>query len=727
MTTLIHLDFETRSECDIKLGVTKYAMHPSTEVLCMAIGIELNSINVLMGQKYAELTLKQILIQHGHRDDIFFVAHNASFERAICRHVLGVHIPIHRWICTAAMARHFGLPGSLDGAAAALKMPLRKGDNTAMMKLCKPLPESSWVRKNGGSIWHEPPERFIIPDLPDVKGKPHPYHKKFKKYRDEDAALFEQLYAYCKQDVEVERQLFHALPPLPPTERRLWVLDAKINQRGIPVDVELARICDKKSEEYVAEKMKSLPKLTGGAVQTPKQTAAVLSWLHSQGVHLDNLQAQTVQDALTGELPEAAREVLEIRQATAGNAHSKFSKFVQQSGRDGRVRDSDVYYGSHTGRSTSEGAQTKNMMRPEVKDAEQYAEQFKMSDNADRFLDSLDLVQKAYFEKWNIQRKKDGKTFGPEAFYRAVHNSLVRACIEARPGKVLIAEDFSSIEARGTCWLAGAQHILDAYFRGEDLYKRTASWIFGVPEAEIQKDSLQRLLGKKTFLGGGYGIGADKFLKSCLHDGVKIEEELAETCVKKFREMIPEIPALWREFDDALRRVFIENKSTWIRDKVLMERKVFNRVQFMTLLLPSGRVLYYPQAEYKQELKDAKVYGDDGKWTGEWTKKLRWSFSYFGRVQGKGYGRVHTWGGGLTENVVQAFCRDLLCSTLLQVDALNVCDIIMHVYDEIVVEVDEDKAEDVKAEIERIMRAGAPWSAGMPIDCEGWVGKRYKK
>lgn len=717
MTKLFHIDFETGSECDIKLGITKYAMHPSTRIHCMSYALGSDDVTCIQNHG----TMRDILYQYIADEDVFFVAHNASFERGVCTHILGVRIPINRWVCTAAMARHFGLPGSLSGASSALLMTVRKGDTATMMKLSKPLPENSWVRQHGGSAWHETPDRFIIPS-----GLSKPHQRKFEQYREADRALFAELYAYCNQDVEVERELYHRLPPLPPRERRLWALDAKINQRGIPVDLELASVCNRLSEEYVVGKIENLPVLTGGAVQTPKQVKELHTWLATQGLELPDLQAQTVRDALETDLAENVRAVLEIRQATAGNAHSKFSKFIQQAGPDQRVRDSYVFYGSHTGRWTSEGTQTNNIVRPEVKNAEIFAEAFKASKTVEEFRRVVVSDFRNELWTWSREREHDNKPRDFETFYRCVHNALVRPVICAEPGKTLIAIDYSAIEACGACWLAGAQHILDALFRGEKPYKTTASWIFDIPESEIEKGSFQYMLGKKIFLGGQYGIGADTFQSSCAREGLKIESTLAEKCVKRYQEKIPEIPRLWKEIDNAFASAMISDKPTWIRGKVLMSKEVFNGIVTLTLLLPSGRTLYYPQAEYKQTYRMVNEY-EDGVKTGRKIEKLHWSFSYLGRLKNGGYSRVHSWGGEFTNNIVQAFCRDLLANTLIRVDALGICDIIMHVYDEIVVEVDEDKAEEVKTVIEGIMREGAPWATGMPLDCEGWIGKRYRK
>lgn len=712
---ILHLDFETRSACEIKLGHTRYAMHDTTMDLCMAYA-ENDEDTKLAIPGVGNIRPASILTAYLHRG-FYFCAHNAGFEKAICEHVLGVHIPIERWICTAAMSRHFGLPGSLDGAAAALKMEMRKHNSSDLKKLWKPKPANNWIANHGGSWWFEPPERFVIPD-----NLPPPHLRKFNQERDKEAALFEQMYAYCKQDVEVERELHRRLPPLPARERRLWVLDAKINKRGIPVDVELARKGDAQSVEYVAERVKGFSKLTNGEVEKPSQREKLLDWCNRNGADLPNLQKQTVLDALETDLPQNVLDALEVRAATSGNAQSKFAKFALQVGPDHRLRDSFIFYGSHTGRWTSEGVQTNNMMRPEVKKPEFFVENFLEARDVDAFAFSWSPEQSAKYEEWQEGRKKDGKPYDLDTFYRCVRGALVRSTVKAPEGKLLIAMDYSAIEARGAMWAAQDEETLEAFRRNEKLYERTAAAIFNMPEEQIGKDSFQRMMGKKIFLGGQYGIGADKFVVSCQRDGVKnVDDELAETIVKKYRDRYKKIPELWNEIDDGVREAFTTGETVTVAGRFLFKVRRIDGILFFIITLPSGRNLYYPQAQYKQELRKCKVYVD-GKWTGEYEQRLKWSFSYLSRE-----GRKHTWGGGLLENIVQAFCRDLLCTAMLEAEHIDGAGIIMHVYDEIVLEVDEDKAQKAFDELDAIMRAGAPWAEGMPIACEGWIGKRYRK
>lgn len=342
-------DYETRSRANIKLvGGYEYSLHGSTQMLCVAwrYGTKAEILAQLKAGVPAQVWSPAIPSSYGEfiralcDPLVILVAHNAQFEQNITRHVLSkiIHrpelktIPISRWLCTASLARALALPGKLEGACEALKLPIQKDmdGHRLMLKMSKPRKPS----KRNPAVWHQ--------SLDDLK----------------------RLMAYCQTDVDAESWLLLKLKPLIPFERKLWELDQKINLRGFHVDRPLVTTILRMIGEETSLLDQETVALTGGALTTTRKVAAVIKWLKEQDVFFPDFKAQTVKDALREGIVEGrAKRILEIRQGVSKTSTKKYEAFDFRSRSDGRLRDILIYHGAGPGRFTGAGVQPQNLSK----------------------------------------------------------------------------------------------------------------------------------------------------------------------------------------------------------------------------------------------------------------------------------------------------------------------------------------------------------------------------
>jgi len=313
----VHIDFETRSECDIAYGAWAYSVHPSTEVLCTATATDDKDVQCSRGANADLISNLKYFADAGAT----FVAHNAAFEYAICKNVLGIEIPIEQWRCTAALAAYYSLPRALGDAAKALNLSKLKDEEgkKVMLKMSKPVP-------------------------------PRYQEKRGKWYEDEED--FKVLVSYCIDDVETERALENALPPLPEDEQKLWELDQKINLRGLTVDTDLCAAAIKLRDDNYARLTEECKDICG---YEPSQTKKLAEWIGTKSLAKDLIPGLIE----TEEVPYKKR-VLEIRQEFAASSLAKFDAAMNWQV-DGKVRGSLLYHGAKTGRWTGKGVQFQNV------------------------------------------------------------------------------------------------------------------------------------------------------------------------------------------------------------------------------------------------------------------------------------------------------------------------------------------------------------------------------
>lgn len=657
------IDFETRSEADLaKVGAEEYARHPSTEVLCLAYlwaEIDKPSLWVPLGdadEDYCPAGL-ETAIASGFE----FHAFNAAFEIAIWKHVMVARhgwpeILPEQWHCTMARAAYAGLPQSLDKASRALKLPFEKDmeGNRLMLKHCKPRKET----KKNKAKWHE------------------------------DPAERERIYEYCKQDTIVEKAIHDATPEPPLAERTVWLLNQKINERGIGIDRNLCKAALSVYEQHTKRLDDELNELTAGEVERHGQRDRLLSWLADRGVALTDMTAATVKNVLeTWEIPDDARRALEIRKELSLTSIRKYKSLLAWSESDGRAKGVHQYYGAErTGRWAGRGPQLQNIPRGNLAPDELEAA-------ADRVL---------LAELLGNPLDNTGETL----------QSLIRSSIWAENGELRVI-DFASIEARVLAWLADQRDLLALFRDGRDAYVELANKIYGKPSEEITKQ--ERFVGKVATLGLGYGMGDEKFKATIDGFAAKFGFELdmpleeAERIVRIYREANYKIRNFWWDVDNAALDI-VKNGC----DETTVGRLTLDRHgDWMRVQLPSGRRLHYYKPEWA--MREVVIKG-----VPQGRKAPR--VSYLTALRGSPeLVRVESYGAKFVENITQAVSRDLLAESLVRLDRAGY-DVVMHVHDEIVVE-----GADLGEKPDELMNRVPKWAKGVPIATEGFTARRYRK
>lgn len=681
------IDFETRSTVNLtKCGMWAYAEHPTTDILCMGYR-GTTEIEIF---KYPLTNKSGIIIDYIHYwldSGWIFEAHNAEFERAIWYHICHKRwgwpdIPLTKWRCIAAKAAALSLPRSLEKVAKALGLPQQKdmGGRALMLKMCKP-------RKPTKKEKIEWIEKIYSKNLPDGGFKDFTlgaknWHletaeKNMSVLWHEKPEDLERLYRYCKQDVEVEAVVSERLRELNIFEQTIWFLDQKINQRGVQIDTEVIKKAIKIRETYKGKLLSEFKGLTG--LNSPQQVAETLSSLEFDGLKLKDLTKLSVENALKKELPGDIRRILEIRQTLSMSSIAKLDAMLRGTSEDGRAKSILMYHGGHTGRWAGKRIQPQNMPRSTLANVDYFIESIERED-----IDTLTLL-------WDTD------------IYKSL-SSCIRSFIVSRPGYDLICADFSAIEARVNAWLAGEQHVLDAFNNGLDPYKVAASDIYSKGYDDITKD--ERAAGKVADLALGYQGALRAYLKMSATYGVSLPEEQIEAIVKTWRGSHPRIVKFWYAMEAAAIAA-VKSNYTQSWGRLTWGKKD----DWLFCRLPSGRFLAYYQPRvvtkmmpWKKE-KECLVYMGVNSMTKKWEEQT-------------------TYGGKLVENIVQAVARDILAEAIVRVEA-HKYPVVLHVHDEIVAEVPEGFGS--LKEFEDLVAIKPVWVGDCPIDAAGWRGKRYRK
>ena len=700
------IDFETRSVLDVRdVGAWRYAEHPSTEILWLSYKTPGNQTKLWAPPVPFPEELTELAAQEDH----VFEAHNAQFEMAVWLRILheqlGIPMP-KRWADTLAVCAYRSIPLGLDEVGRVLNLSTQKDKRGKylLQQLSKPRKPNKAEKKEFEELGI-PPEKWPV------------------LWR-EDWELLEELGSYCATDTDTEHLLGQTIGDLPLPEYRLWTLDQRINYRGIHVDVEAVEAAIG-IVELLAEQMEGeLVKLTGGAVTGGGQVAKIRDWLDGQGFYMPNLQAETVENALknlsdqvtNGECPpeeiEHIYRVLEIRQTLGSSSIKKLYKFIECLCRDNRIRGLLQYHGAGTGRWSGRLVQPQNFPRGELED---FVERLGLKDAPDGAERTMEILIETI--KLGGQDAIDmlGDLFGSviDALITALRGMFIAA-----PGMKYHVADFSAIEAVVTSWLAGEAWKLDAFRaiqRGEgyngapDMYCATASMVFGKPITSKKEFPKERQVGKVCELAFGYqgGVGAWRnFDKSDRYDDPEVDFFKTQ-----WRDKHPATRDLWYGLENAALDALRLNRRVAYR-YVAFEPVVDDAGKWLTAILPNGRRLWY----YNPRLEDVKM-----PW-GDWKKQV----SYEGRDNKKGgrWGRIRTYGGMLTENVVQAISRDLMAEAMVRVE-LRGYSIILTVHDEIISEDPEDFGS--QEEFEALMSIVPEWAPDCPVAVAGWEGYRYRK
>jgi DNA polymerase len=686
------IDFETRSAASLKeVGPFVYADRAWTQVWVACYAIGEGPVRVWRPGESVPADMAAHV-----RAGLPLIAHNASFERAIWAKIMtprhGWPEPqLEQWHCTASMAAAMALPRKLEEAAKLLGCTFQKdmSGHRLMLQMAKPRSVEDVPCLLCGAVGEEA-------GAANCPCQHDPGYRMMVKWL-EDPENIRRGTEYCIRDVETERELLTKLRPLPEFERSVWLLDQRINERGVRVDVPIVRNAQKIVNDRVTELNAELNDITGGTVSTATQIVKLVLWLRSKGVVLPGtpesgeLGKEEVEALLKGELLEECRRALEIRLEGAKTSTAKLDAYVERTSSDGRMRDNLKYHGAgRTGRWSGQGAQLQNLPRPPA-----------IMKPAD-----IECALKVIEMGWSIGGIG---MLMPVQGLEIIAASL-RPMLIAAPGHDLIAADYNAIDARGTAWLAAAIGMLGVFQRNEDPYLYMACQIYNKEQGSLTKKDhpTERQLGKTAVLGLGYQMGAERFKKTCGKDGVLITDEQAERVKRIYRESNPEIVRLWRELQEAAIRA-VQNPGT-------LMNAANGRLGFVTdgcrlhLRLPSGRLLTYANPRY--ELAETR-FGQS------WTV----TFEGVNSITHK-WERQQAYGGKWCENAVQAICRDLLANAMLNLEAAGY-PIVLSVHDEAVAEVPGEFG--TVQEFEQIMCRLPDWANGFPVKAEGWRAKRFQK
>lgn len=657
MAKNLFIDVETYSSVDIKeSGAYKYIESPDFEILIIGYALDdgpVKIVDLAQGEEMPE-EFEEALLD----PDCVKVAHNAVFERLSFKRI-GYNVPAEQWYCTSVKAAYCGLPLSLDGVSKALNLTDKKLDTgKALIKYfscpCKA------TRVNG------------------MRTRNYPEHapEKWEMYKE-----------YNKYDVLAEREIFKRLEAyiIPDIERKMYVLDQNINDRGILVDMELAESAIAVDNTYTSILTQHAQQLTG--LENPNSPVQIRQWIEkTTGCVVMSLSKETMPDLMKefADYPDVI-ELLNIRKKLSKTSIKKYYAMLNCAMKDHRVRGTFQFYGANrTGRWAGRLLQLQNLSKNHISHIEVPREMIRARD--------WESVEMMYDDVADIL------------------SQLVRTALIASPGKVFSVADFSAIEARVISWLANEKWRMDV-FRGDGkIYEATGAKMFNVPISAITKGSVLRDKSKISELALGYegSLGA---LKRMGGERMGLSDTEMMSLVRKWRSANPAIVDMWKEIDEASKEAVRYQRPV----SCTCRNIIFDcNGEFMTIQLPSGRKLFY----YGPKFKDKKI--------GCSTMPTR-VLCYQGVVQEtKQWGEIDTYGGKLTENIVQAISRDLLGNSMLNLEA-NDYHPVCHIHDEVLCEVPEENAQAYYEEMASIMGTPPEWASDLPLRADGYTTPFYLK
>lgn len=661
----LSIDIETRSSVDIaKAGAYKYAQSPDFQILLFAYQFGEDPVEIIDFTDGE--TLPKELVPALKNPKVIKHAYNAAFEW-YCLNRAGFETPIDQWRCTMAHGLYCGYTAGLDATGKAIGLPQDKQKlaiGKALIRYfcvpCKP------TRSNGNRTWNQPwhdPEKW----------------KLFKEY--------------CRQDVVTEHAILARLKqfPMPEKEQKQWQMDILMNAYGVRVDTELIEgalyIDGISTQELTDEAIR----LTG--LLNPNSATQLVPWLneHSRKQETDpdvfqDIQKTTVAEALEkpGDLPEEVLQMLRIRQQLGKTSIKKYVAMDTAKGEGDRVRGLTQYYGANrTGRWAGRLVQMQNLPRNYIK--------------------TLDYARKVVKAK-NYE--------GLRLLYGNVPDTLsqlIRTAFIPSEGNKFVVADFSAIGARVIAWLAGEQWVNEVFATHGKIYEATASQMFGVPVDRIAKGNPEYALrqkGKVATLALGYQGGTSALIAmGALQMGLT-EEELPDI-VHRWRQANPRIRDLWYAVENAALSVMQTAQPQAIYGLIFaLEGDLVYGQSFLTVKLPSGRKLYYPKPFLKEN-----QFG-----------KLALHYYTVGQ-QSRKWEVASTYGGKMTENIVQAVARDCLAVTLERIAAKHL-QVVFHVHDEVIIDAPMETTVD---EICDLMAEPIPWARGLILKGAGFESSYYMK
>jgi len=542
----VHIDFETRSEVDIRTcGAGRYASSSSTRILCTCYAVDNGPVKGIVGETVPEVFYQAI------REGWDFSAFNAMFEQLIWHYrwpdlVLPWNLKMPRFRCTRALAAAHGLPQSLDRACKALHIGHSKDPEGRRL-----INTYSKPRKDGG---------FNVLEGEDKK----------------------KMLRYCAKDVVLSRRIYQRLPALDEREQAIYDWTVKSNTRGITIDTELAEKAEAISTALQKHGNDELAQLTKGKIHAVSQVQRIKNYIKNEyAIETESLDKETIEELLLRELPDKARRILELRRDLSQTSVQKFKRARMSVCDDGKVRDVLIYHGAFTGRWTSQVVQFQNLPKLVLSDPETAMRLIALGDP-----DMFDLCYKSPM---------------------LALSACIRGLVVPEEGKLFAVVDYAAIEARMLMWAAGQEDAIVMFHQKKDIYVEMARTIYR-NKALTEKNKKERFLGKTTTLGCGYQMGHIKFQATCESYGIDLGEKtechekedkegnitrtwyssLARQAVDAYRSRFPKVPEFWYAMQRTA-ELCIKTGKTYkhLGFKFEIER------EYMYITLLSGRRLAY--------------------------------------------------------------------------------------------------------------------------------------
>ena len=485
------------------------------------------------------------------------------------------------------------------------------------------------------------------------------------------------------RDVEVEQAILAKVRRLeaPEFDEKLYAIDQRINDRGVLLDRKLAENATRFDTEYKAQLLEEAKRLTG--MENPNSPAQIKQYLREKcGVSVDSLNKKSLEDVegLVATYPKA-RRVLELRREMGRTSNSKYPAMLDCVCNDGRMHGLLQFYGAmRTGRWAGRLVQLQNLPQNHLPDLD-YARQLVKAGNLDDF--ELNYTNPTY-----------------------TLSELIRTALIAKPGCTFHVCDFSAIEARVIAWLAGENWVLDVFRSGGDVYCATAGQMFHCKVEKHGENAELRPKGKIAVLALGYGGGVNA-LENMGGSRMGLTEKEEKDIVLRWRDANPNIVRFWATVEAAAIRAIKTGESTTINRGI----EVSYRWGMLLITLSSGRTICYPRASIGIEHNDS--------WRGDHE-----IIEYEGLNQlTKKWGKIRTYGGKLTENIVQATARDILGTVIIRAEE-NGLPIVFHVHDEIIVEASEGQS---LSDVEALFSNPIDWCKDLPLYGAGYTTPYYLK
>ena len=650
----LNIDIETYSPNDISFGVYKYSESEEFEILLFSYAYDFGEVHVIdlvSGEKIPDEVISDL-----RNPEVIKHAYNAQFE-ITCLNRAGCQTPVEQWRCTMIHGAYLGYPMGLAKLGKALGLPQDKLKDKAGAALiryfsvpCKP------TKKNGGRTRNLPkhdPDKWFAYGM------------------------------YNMQDVVTEMECYRRLSafPVPEDVETQWQIDIRMNAAGVGIDRQLVDGALAIDEENKKALLEEAYELTG--LSNPNSRNQLLDWLNSNtNLELEKLTKDSVAAAMT-DADDVAKKVLTIRKKLAKSSVSKYEMMASATGDDGRLRGTLQFYGANrTGRWAGRLLQVQNLPR--------------------NYIVNLDIAR-------DLVKKSDrvglGLLFGDVS---DTLSQLIRTAIVAKDGYTLCVADFSAIEARVIAWLSGETWRQKVFAEGGDIYCASASSMFGVPVVKHGVNGHLRQKGKVAELALGYQGGVNALKAMGALDMGLTEEELPNI-VELWRQASPKIKELWYTVEKAAVYTVTTGNPMTIAHGITIRLEVdpFYGYRYMTIELPSGRKLFYPDPHIKLNNFDKEAVHFKTQLNNAWVTES-------------------TYGGKLVENITQAVARDCLALTLIRLYG-NGLPAIMHIHDEAVIEVPKDEAAEYLDIVEKTFALPIPWAEGLVLTAAGFTNDYYMK